>query len=193
MLLKVSNWFNEESNKCLKLSFSSRSGTCLKQSSIEAFLPQPLSKAVLQKIEDNIAMHYNISGSSFIQVEERHLLEAFKIARPDVVVPDRRKLAGAALDRCYASVKKLADRDPTMIDCLTTDAASNVNNDSVVNCMSISRSHALFLESVTTGEESHMSELMAADLPRVIEDLHSRGVAIRGSVTENTGANKKTW
>jgi hypothetical protein len=63
----------------------------------------------VQKVEYKIAMHCYISGSSFIQVEERHLLEAFKVARPDVVLPDRRKLAGAALDRCYASVKKLAD------------------------------------------------------------------------------------
>jgi hypothetical protein len=84
------DWFDEEHSKRLKLSFSSRSGTSLKQSSIKAFLPPPLSKAELQKIEDNIALHYYISGSSFIRVEERHLLEAFKIARPDVVLPDRR-------------------------------------------------------------------------------------------------------
>jgi hypothetical protein len=74
------DWSYEERNKRLKTRFSSRSGTSLIQSSIKALFPPPLSKAELQKIEDNIAMHYYISGSSFIRVEEGHLLEAFKIA-----------------------------------------------------------------------------------------------------------------
>jgi hypothetical protein len=59
------HWFDEERNKRLKLSFSSRSGTSLKQSSIKAFLPPPVSKAELQKIEDNIAMHYYTSQDLF--------------------------------------------------------------------------------------------------------------------------------
>jgi hypothetical protein len=59
--------------------------------------------------------------------------------------------------------------------------------------MLISRSHALFLESVTTGEVSHTSEFIAAELSRVIVDLHSRGVAICGTVADNNRANKKAW
>jgi hypothetical protein len=103
MLLKDPIGSRKKVTSDLKPDFPSRSGTSLTQSSIKAFLPPPVNKAELQKIEDYIAMHYYISGSSFIRVKERHLLEAFKIARPDVVLPDRRKLAGAALDLCYAS------------------------------------------------------------------------------------------
>jgi hypothetical protein len=52
------DWFSEESIKQLKTRSSSRSGTSLIQSSIKTLFSPPLSKAELQKIEDNIAMHY---------------------------------------------------------------------------------------------------------------------------------------
>jgi hypothetical protein len=99
------DWFNEESYKRLKNQFFIAVWYSLTQSS---FLPLPLSKAELKKFEDNVAMHFCISGSSFTRVVERHLLEAFKIARLYVVLLDRRKLADTALDRCYLRRCKVA-------------------------------------------------------------------------------------
>jgi hypothetical protein len=75
MLLKDPIGSMKKVTSDLKPDFPSRSGTSLTQSSIKAFFPPPLNKTELQKIEDNIAMHYYISGSSFIRVKERHLLE----------------------------------------------------------------------------------------------------------------------
>jgi hypothetical protein len=48
-------------------------------------------------------MHYYITGTSFYRVEEPHL------ARKGVVLPERKKLAGACLENCYEKVKKLTE------------------------------------------------------------------------------------
>jgi Protein of unknown function (DUF 659) len=139
-------------------------------------------------------MHYYITGTSFVRVEEKHFLEAFKIFRPEIGLPDRKKLAGAALERCYQKVKDLVDKvvvDPNSMCCLTTDATSSVKNESIANYMSIFEKHSFFLESLLTGEESYTSEFIAADLLRVNDELQTRGVNVVGTVTDNTAANKK--
>jgi hypothetical protein len=58
------DWFNEESYKRLKNQFFIAVWYSLTQSS---FLPLPLSKAELKTVKDNVAMHFYISGSSFIR------------------------------------------------------------------------------------------------------------------------------
>ena len=79
-------WFNEAlSNMKLKprQSFSS-SVQSLSQASMKQFcLPHP-KQSELKQIEDSLAMHFYITGTSFQRVEEKHLLFAFKVARPDV-------------------------------------------------------------------------------------------------------------
>jgi Protein of unknown function (DUF 659) len=191
------DWFNErQPSRRAKMGQPSASVLSQSQTSIKNFNLPRLSKSELQKIEDNLAMHYYITGTSFVRVEEKHLLEAFKISRPDIQLPDRKKLAGAALDRCYRKVKTLADKvvvDPNSMCCLTTDATSNVKTESIVNYMSIFEKHSFFLESVSTGEESYTFKFIAADLLRVIDELQACGVNVAGDVTGNTVANKKAW
>ena len=43
-----------------------------------------LKQYELKQIEDSLAMHFYITGTSFQRVEEKHLLFAFKVARPNV-------------------------------------------------------------------------------------------------------------
>jgi hypothetical protein len=70
-------------------------------------------------------MHYYITATSFSRVEEEHFLKAFHICRPDVVLPDRKKLGG------NNHVKSLVNKKLEKVQanfCITTDAASNIIN-----------------------------------------------------------------
>jgi hypothetical protein len=74
--------------------------------------------------------------------------------------------------------------------CITSDAWSNIKNESVINYMMISGEVTLFLEATQSGEQSHTSEYLAADLARVISLTNGQ---ISGVEMDNTAANKKTW
>ncbi|KAH6596691.1 hypothetical protein BASA61_003385 [Batrachochytrium salamandrivorans] len=54
---------------------------------------------------------------------------------------------------------------------LTLDAWSNIKNKPTVNYMLISDSSTFFLESVSTGEQSHDAKWIAQDMGRVIDSL----------------------
>ncbi|KAH9263996.1 hypothetical protein BASA83_012578 [Batrachochytrium salamandrivorans] len=55
--------------------------------------------------------------------------------------------------------------------CLTSDAWSNIKNEPIVNYLLISDSSMFFLESVSTGEQSHDAKWIAQDMGRVIDSL----------------------
>ncbi|KAH6569968.1 hypothetical protein BASA60_007991 [Batrachochytrium salamandrivorans] len=55
--------------------------------------------------------------------------------------------------------------------CLTSDAWSNIKNEPIVNHMLISDSSTFFLESVSTGEQSHDAKWIAQDMGRMIDSL----------------------
>ncbi|KAH6567803.1 hypothetical protein BASA62_005884 [Batrachochytrium salamandrivorans] len=55
--------------------------------------------------------------------------------------------------------------------CLTSDAWSNIKNEPIVNYMLISDSSTFFLESVSTGEQSHDAKWIAQDMGRMIDSL----------------------
>ncbi|KAI9909732.1 hypothetical protein PsorP6_014903 [Peronosclerospora sorghi] len=106
------------------------------QSSIKAFTLPRLKGSEQKRIKNNLAIHYYITGSSFRKIEEQHLIEAFKIARRDVQLPGRKQLAGPILDRFYERVKAETDKALTASDaigCLTSDASSNVKNESIIS------------------------------------------------------------
>ena len=56
--------------------------------------------------------------------------------------------------------------------CLTTDVWSNIKNELIVNYMTTSLLTTLFLESVSTGEQSHNSEWIASDIGDCLERTH---------------------
>ncbi len=180
------DWFNNKrSKKCG--SNPSSSSSSLKQ----FFLPK-MSETALQSLEEEIAMHYYLTGTSFQRIEEPHLLNAFKICHPDVVLPNRRKLGGALLNKAFESVQsKVLEyfSSPNMCVSIITDSWSNISNDSVVNYMAVGQK-TFFLEAVYTGQQSHNAEWIASDISRVIENLPCR---VAGATTDNASTNKAAW
>jgi Protein of unknown function (DUF 659) len=57
--------------------------------------------------------------------------------------------------------------------------------------MATSPSKPLFLESVSTGQQSHNAEWIASNIERIVASYPKRTFA--GAVTDNTSANKNAW
>jgi Protein of unknown function (DUF 659) len=122
-------------------------------------------------------------------------VDAVGLLRPEKnLLPDRKKLSSSLLDSCYAEVKeksiKLLSSSSSAV-CLVTDGWSNIRNDPIVNYMAVSPTVSLFLESVSTGQQAHTGEWIAADIERVMSK-HTDSM-LSGAVTDNTSANKKAW
>ena len=152
-------------------------------------LMSPADHAAFQA---NLAMHIYMTATSFVRVEEHHLLLALQKLRPDVSLPSRRDLSGKLLNNAHRQVKEKVDtwlaRD--LFACITSDAWSNVKNESVINYMLVSGDISLFLESKQTGEEAHTSAFLAADISRVIASTNGK---VSGAIMDNTSANKRAW
>jgi hypothetical protein len=71
--------------------------------------------------------------------------------------------------------------------CLITDAWFNVNNDSVVNYMAVSPECAMFLESMSTGQQGHDHKLIAEDIAPVMR--HHAFTTFAGAVTDKIATN----
>ncbi|KAH6565694.1 hypothetical protein BASA62_007094 [Batrachochytrium salamandrivorans] len=120
-------------------------------------------------------MHYYLTGTAFSRIEEENLLSAFRICRPDIVLPDRKKgWAVHCLTVVMPRSKSVVDNhieEMKLNACLTSDAWSNIKNEPIVNYMLISDSSTFFLESVSTGEQSHVAKWIAQDMGRMIDSL----------------------
>ena len=183
------NWFTFHE----KSSNSSKTSKSTLQSSITSYGTTPLTKDQLMELHEKFAMHFYATGNAFMRVEEENLLSAFQIANPSVTLPNRHRLSGYLLDKCYNKLREKVDSILSadgMATCLSTDAWTNIKNESVVNYMVITPEQTLFLESVATGEQSHTAEWISDDLICV---MYSMPCKVAGAVTDNTSANKKAW
>ena len=85
-------------------------------------------------------MHYYATESSVQRVEDVHLQEAIRVPRPRKnMIPNRKKLAGELLNKCYNLLKANVDiRMEGAHLCLVTDGWSNIKNDPVINYIATS-------------------------------------------------------
>ncbi|KAH9255956.1 hypothetical protein BASA81_005992 [Batrachochytrium salamandrivorans] len=148
-------------------------------------------KRDLVKIKEALAMHCYLTETVFSRIEEKRTcsvhLESVDLI---IVLPDRKKLGGALLDSCYAKVKSVVDNhteEMKLNACLTSDVWSNIKNEPIVNYMLISDSSAFFLESVSTGKQSHNAKWIAQDMGRIIDSLAGKIKAQlqKAQLTEN--------
>ncbi|KAH9266681.1 hypothetical protein BASA83_010356 [Batrachochytrium salamandrivorans] len=151
------DWFNNaKANK--RKTAGARSSAGISQSSSQTgsilqYTPAKTDeKGDLAKIEEALEMHYYLTGTAFSRIEEENLLSAFRICRPDIVLP---------IERSWA-------------------------NEPIVNYMLISDSSTFFLESVSTGEQSHDAKWIAQDMGRVIDYLAGK------ELIQGTGKQKES-
>ena len=71
-----------------------------KQTTLDAIVSRrgSISKSDYAKFEENLAMHYYMTGSAFQRVEEPHLLAALKILDPSIRCPAENDFLNLTLD-----------------------------------------------------------------------------------------------
>ena len=191
-------WFDSRKSKLnnptLATAGSSSTQSHCRQKAMTQYALPPMTNRTQDMFEEAIALHYYVTGTSFQRVEEKNLARAVHMLRPDVVLPDRHKLAGPLLDKCYSKLQQKQDsylNAPSSCVCLITDGWSNIRNEPIVNYMAAAPEKTVFLESVSTGMQGHTSQWIADDIDRIIAKYSQTNFA--GAVTDNTSANKAAW
>ena len=184
------DWWNETKGESASSSKASTSSKTTFQPSARSFAVPLFKPSEQKKFNQEIAMHFYNTGTSFQRVEDPFLLQAIQIARPSAKLPTRKQLAddspGGLLEECYAKVRSQVDKQLSSnnnYECITSDAWSNISNEPVVNYIAVSPISSLFLEAVNTGAQGHDANWLSKDLTRVIDSLHNNAV---GAVTDNT-------
>ncbi|KAE9119969.1 hypothetical protein PF007_g8349 [Phytophthora fragariae] len=65
-----------------------------------------LSKTQTERFEEAVAMHAFVTGTAFDAVEESHLARAMAILKPNVKLPDKKRLETELLTRCFDRMNK---------------------------------------------------------------------------------------
>ena len=105
------------------------------QRTMRDFVLPAMAAADHTAFHNTLATHIYMTGTSFVRVEEQHLLLALQKLRPDVSLPSRKDLSGKLLNYAHQQVKEKVDvwLDRDLFACLTSDAWSNVKNESIIN------------------------------------------------------------
>ncbi|TYZ68144.1 hypothetical protein PybrP1_009897 [[Pythium] brassicae (nom. inval.)] len=161
-----------------------------------------LSKSQVERMEEAIAMHAYVTGMAFDAVEEPHLQRALAILRPSVRLPDKKRLEGDLLDRCYEKMHRQVwsylTASSTRV-CLKRDAWSSVNlyntgdpEEVYVTYMAVNAEKRFFLESekVLDDDGQYNPVLIAQDIKRVMAPIVN---SVSGVVTGSTEYHARAW
>jgi hypothetical protein len=166
---------------------------CRAQPSARSFAISVFTASQQKNFNHKIALFFYNTGTSFSRIEDPFLLSAIQLACPQAKLPTRKQLAndspGDLLQEYYEEVKSKVDSLLSKYNqfmSITSDAWSNIDNESVFNYMAVSPSKSLFLESVNTEEQGHDAEWLSQDTSRVIDGI---GENVVGAITDNTAAN----
>ncbi|OWZ24806.1 hypothetical protein PHMEG_00080 [Phytophthora megakarya] len=161
-----------------------------------------LSKTQNERFEEALAMHAYVTGMAFDAVEESHLARAVAILRPNVKLPDKKRLENDLMIRCYEKMHKQVwgylSTSPARV-CLKRDAWSNFNlyhmnnpEEDYVTYMAVNNEKRFFLESEkAAGDESQYNSIMIAqDIKRMMQSIVSN---VSGVVTGSTEYHSRAW
>ncbi|POM59827.1 hypothetical protein PHPALM_31383, partial [Phytophthora palmivora] len=161
-----------------------------------------LSKTQNERFEEALAMHAYVTGMAFDAMEESHLARAATILRPNVKLPDKKRLENDLMIRCYEKMHKQVwgylSTSPARV-CLKRDAWSNLNlyrtnnpDEAYVTYMAVNNEKRFFLESEkAAGDESQYNSIMIAqDIKRMMQPIVSN---VSGVVTGSTEYHSRAW
>ncbi|KAK1944379.1 hypothetical protein P3T76_004291 [Phytophthora citrophthora] len=162
----------------------------------------PLSKNQNERFEEALAMHAYATGMAFDAMEESHLARAIALLRPNVKLPDKKRLETDLMVRCYEKKHKQVwgylSTSPARV-CLKRDAWSNLNlyhtnnpEEEYVTYMAVNNEKRFFLESEkAAGDESQYNSIMIAqDIKRMMQPIVSN---VSGVVTGSTEYHSRAW
>jgi hypothetical protein len=102
---------------------------------IHDYLIPPLSAANQAAFQEEIAMHFYMSATPFVRMDEPYLLQSLKELCPDVKLPTQKDLSGKLLQSAHKKVRSKLDTwlKKDQFACITLDAWSNIKHESVIN------------------------------------------------------------
>lgn len=160
-----------------------------------------LSKSQLERMEEAIAMHAYVTGMAFDAIEESHLQRALAIVRPSVKLPDKKRLEGDLLQRCYDKMHKQVwsylTASSTRV-CIKRDAWSSLNlfstsspDDVYVTYVAANHEKRFLLESEKLSDDGQYNSLLIAqDIKRVMTPIVN---SVSGVVTGSTEYHAGAW
>jgi hypothetical protein len=83
---------------------SGASNTSQLQRSMRSFVLPKINKRDKEAVHELLAMHYYMTGTPFVRIEEQHLSEALRKLRPGATLPSRKDIACKYLKKCYDKV-----------------------------------------------------------------------------------------
>ena len=133
-------WWNEMSNSASSTSTPSLPSRA--QPSARSFAIPVFNASKQKKFNHNMAVFFYNTATRFSRIEDPYLLSAIHLAQPQANLPTRKQLTDDSpcglLQECYEEVKS---KDDSLLSkhnqfiSITSDAWSNIANQSVVNCM----------------------------------------------------------
>ena len=166
-----------------------------RQRKIDHYVLPKLAEHMQEAAVEKLAMFFYNAGLSFRAVEDPFFQEFISCLQPAFKIPSRKQLSDKLLNNTYDKVKEIVDNTLLEDDvrvCITTDATTNVSNQSIINYMACTPKGTFFLETVNP-KESLSGEFIGKDAVRVIGELSASGVCVSGVVTDNCKANKVAW
>ena len=102
-------WFTTQGQGQSKSLANGSSSLQANQGDIRSFTIAKMTQKNHQDVHYLLAMHFYMTGASFVWIEEQQLLEAMQKLHPDATVPLQKELAGKYLIKCYNNVKIKVD------------------------------------------------------------------------------------
>ncbi|KAF4324454.1 hypothetical protein BBO99_00000199 [Phytophthora kernoviae] len=137
----------------------------------------PLNKPQSDRLEEELAMHAYTTGMAFEDMEDCHLARAISILRPNVRLPEKKRLEEDLLHRCYDKMHKQVWGNP---------------EEKYVTYLAVTNDKRFFLESEkAAGDESqYNSILIAQDIKRMMQPIENK---VSGVVTGSTEYHSRAW
>ena len=121
-----------------------------------------------------LSMHYYMTGTSFSRIDCPFLVKALKILRPDIKVPNRKRIGGQLLKQEVKRYRTKVNAQTASSEnkhCITMDGWSNVNGDSILTYNDFTNGKSFYIESNATEDQSHTAEYFKQDLIRVMQNI----------------------
>ena len=102
-------WFTTQGQGHSKSLANGSSSLQANQGDICSFTVAKMTQMNHQVVQYLLAIHFYMTGASFVWIGEQHLLEALQKLCLDATVPLQKELAGKYLIKCYNNVKIKVD------------------------------------------------------------------------------------
>jgi hypothetical protein len=152
-------------------------------------------KVNIQVFLQKLMLSFTMNGVPFSLIEKPDFSAALKELIPTISLPSRNTFSTKILTSVYRKVQLFTIEEIKKHDsfCLSLDASTNVEGNSIINIGLISSTGSFLLDLVNPKGESQTAEYLFNLLQQQMTSLGSSSEQVSGVVTDNCSTNKKMW